>query len=188
MHRYESNWYFFCPFLFTFWNLHYAYFVMLDGIPQVFKVFFILFHSFFLFLRVDFSIMWSSCWLILSFARSNLLLSPYSECMGEGTGTPLQYSCLDNPMDRGAWWAAAHGVAEIRTWLSDFTFTFHFHALEKEMTAHSSILARKIPGTGEPAPAIYGVAQSWTQLQRLSSSSSECISVFILFNSRISLF
>ena len=60
MHRYESHWYFFCPFLFTFWNFHYAYFVMLDGIPQVFKVFFILFHSFFLFLRVDFPIMWSS--------------------------------------------------------------------------------------------------------------------------------
>ena len=60
-------------------------------------------------------------------------------------------------MDRGAWWAAVHGVAEIWTQLTDFTFTFHFHALEKEMTVHSSILARKIPGTGEPGAAVYGV-------------------------------
>ena len=51
----------------------------------------------------------------------------------EGNGNPLQYSCLENPMDRGAWWAAVHGVAKGRTWLSDFTFTFHFHALKKEM-------------------------------------------------------
>ena len=48
-----------------------------------------------------------------------------------GNGTPLQYSCLENPMDRGAWWAAVHGVTRNRTRLSDFTFTFHFHALEK---------------------------------------------------------
>ena len=60
---------------------------------------------------------------------------------GEGNGTPLQYSCLENPMDRGAWWAAVHGVARSRTRLSDFTFTFHFHALEKEMATHSSVLA-----------------------------------------------
>ena len=65
----------------------------------------------------------------------------------EGNGTPLQYSCLENPMDRGAWWVAVHGVAKSRTRLSDFTFTFHFHALEKEMAAHSSVLARRIPGT-----------------------------------------
>ena len=69
---------------------------------------------------------------------------------GEGNGTPLQYSCLENPMDGGAWWAAVHGVAEGWTRLSDFTFTFHFHALEKEMATHSSILAWRIPGTGEP--------------------------------------
>ena len=61
-------------------------------------------------------------------------------------GTPLQYSCLENPMDGGAWLAAVHGVAKSR----DFTFTFHFHALEKEMATHSSILAWRIPGTGEP--------------------------------------
>ena len=68
---------------------------------------------------------------------------------GEGNGTPLQHSCLENPMDGGAWWAADHGVAKSRTRLSDFPFTFHFHALEKEMATHSSVLAWRIPGTGE---------------------------------------
>ena len=68
----------------------------------------------------------------------------------EGNGTPLQYSCLENPMDGGAWEAAVHGVAKSRTRLSDFTFTFHFHALEKEMATHSSVLAWRIPGTAEP--------------------------------------
>ena len=62
----------------------------------------------------------------------------------------LQYSCLENPMDGGAWWAAVHGVAKNRIRLRDFPFTFHFHALEKEMATHSSVLARRIPGTGEP--------------------------------------
>ena len=70
--------------------------------------------------------------------------------IGEGNGTPLQYSCLENPIDGGAWWAAVHGVAEGRTRLSDFTFTFHFHALEKEKATHSSVLAWRNPGTGEP--------------------------------------
>ena len=70
-------------------------------------------------------------------------------CLGEGNGTPLQHSCLENPMDRGAWWAAVHGVTEGRTRLSDFTFTSHFHALEKEMATHSSVLAWRIPRTGE---------------------------------------
>jgi len=69
---------------------------------------------------------------------------------GEGNGTPLQYSCLANPMDRRAWKAAVHGVAEGQTRLSNFTFTFHFNALEKEMATHSSILAWRIPETGEP--------------------------------------
>ena len=69
---------------------------------------------------------------------------------GEGNGSPLQYSCLENPMDGGAWKALVHGVAEGRTRLSDFTFTFHFHALEREMATHSSVLAWRIPGTGEP--------------------------------------
>ena len=63
---------------------------------------------------------------------------------------PLQCSCLENPMDGGAWWAAVCGVAKSRTRLSDFSFTFHFHALEKEMATHSSVLAWRIPGTGEP--------------------------------------
>ena len=71
-------------------------------------------------------------------------------CTGEGNGTPLQYSCLENPMGRGAWWAAVHGVAKSWTQLSNFTFTFHFHALEKEMATHSSTLAWKIPWTEEP--------------------------------------
>ena len=70
--------------------------------------------------------------------------------LGEGNGTPLQYSCLENPMDGGAWWAAVYEVARSRTRLSDFTFTFHFHALEKEMATHSSVLAWRIPGMGEP--------------------------------------
>ena len=69
---------------------------------------------------------------------------------GEGNGTPLQYSCLENPMDGRAWWAAVHGVVKRWTRLSDFIFTFHFHALEKEMATHSSVLAWRIPGTGEP--------------------------------------
>ena len=68
----------------------------------------------------------------------------------EGNGTPLQHSCLENPMEGGAWWATVHGVAKSRTWLRDFTFTFHFHALEKEMATHSSVLAWRIQGTGEP--------------------------------------
>ena len=68
----------------------------------------------------------------------------------EGNGTPLQYSCLENPTDREAWWAIVYGVARSQTRLSDFPFTFHFHALEKEMATHSSVLAWRIPGTGEP--------------------------------------
>ena len=67
-----------------------------------------------------------------------------------GDGTPLQYSCLENPMDGGAWKAAVHGAPKSLIRLSDFTFTFHFHALEKEMATHSSVLAWRIPGTGEP--------------------------------------
>ena len=73
-----------------------------------------------------------------------------SSLFGEGSGTPLQYSCLENPMDGGAWWAPVRGVAKSQTQLSNLTFTFHFHALEKEMATHSSVLAWRIPGTGEP--------------------------------------
>ena len=86
---------------------------------------------------------------------STVLVRSLSKCglsivFGEGNDTPLQYSCLENPMDGGAWKAAVHGVAEGRTRLSDFTFTFHFHALEKEMATHSCVLAWRIPGTGHP--------------------------------------
>ena len=69
---------------------------------------------------------------------------------GEGNGIPLQYSCLENPMDGGAWKAAVHGVAEGRTWLSNFTFNFHFHSLEKEMATHAIVLAWRIPRMEEP--------------------------------------
>ena len=68
---------------------------------------------------------------------------------GEGNGTPLQYSCLENPMDGGAWWAAVHGVTKSRTRLSNFTFTFHFHALEKDMETHS----RQEHWSGFPYPS-----------------------------------
>ena len=87
---------------------------------------------------------------------------------GEANGTPLQYSCLENPMDGGAWWAAVHGVTKSRTRLSDFTFTFHFSALEKEMAPHSSVLAWRIPGTGEPGgvPSMgsHRVRHDWSDL------------------------
>ena len=69
---------------------------------------------------------------------------------GKGNGNSLQYSCLENLMDRGAWQAAVHEVAKSRTRLSNFTFTFHFHVLKKEMATHSSVLAWRIPRTGEP--------------------------------------
>ena len=101
----------------------------------------------------------------------NIYLLP---SIGEGNGTPLQYSCLKNPLDGGAWKAAVHGVAEGRTQLSNFTFAFHFHALEKEMATHSSVLAWRIPGTGEPGGPPYG-SQSRTQLKRLTSTSKLCI-------------
>ena len=74
----------------------------------------------------------------------------YKKDIREGNGTPLQYFCLENPMDGGAWQAAVHGVAKSQALQSDFTFIFHFHALEKEMTTHSSILAWRITGTAEP--------------------------------------
>ena len=86
----------------------------------------------------------------------------------EGNGTPLQYSCLENPMDGGAWWAAGHGVAKSRTRLSNFTFTFHSHALEKEMATHSSVLSWRIPGTGEPGGLLsmgsHRVGHDWRDL------------------------
>ena len=86
----------------------------------------------------------------------------------EGNGPPLRSSCLENPMDRGAWWAAVHGVTKSRTRLSDFTFAFHFHALEKEMATHSSVVAWRIPGTGEPGGLLsmgsHRVGHDWSDL------------------------
>ena len=88
--------------------------------------------------------------LLFLFHPGRMYLDPCRLCCGEGNCNPLQYSCLANPMDGGAWWAAVRGVARSWTRLSDFTFTFHFHALEKEMATHSSVLAWRTPGTGEP--------------------------------------
>ena len=93
---------------------------------------------------------------------------PLSIGFREGNSTPLQHSCLENPMDGGAWWAAVHGVPKSRTRLSDFTFTFHFHALEKEMATHSSVLAWRIPGTEEPgglpSMGLHRVGHDWSDL------------------------
>ena len=86
----------------------------------------------------------------MSHGGQSLFLQHFKLRIGEGNGTPLRYSCLENLMDGGAWKAAVHGVVEGWTRLNDFTFTFHFHALEKEMATHSSVFARRIPGTGEP--------------------------------------
>ena len=119
---------------------------------------------------------------------------------GEGNGTPLQYSCLENPTDRGAWWAAVHGVDKSRTWLSDFTFTFHFCALEKKMATHSSVLAWRIPGTGEPGglPSMgsHRVGHDWSDLAAAEAaftdksinivstlySASSCIKLLVVWS------
>ena len=94
--------------------------------------------------------------------------------IGEGNGTPLQYFCMENPMDGGAWWAAVHGVMKSRTWLSDFTFTFHFYALEKEMATHSSVLAWRIPWTEKPgrlqSMASHRVRHDWSNLAAVAAS------------------
>ena len=89
-------------------------------------------------------------------------------CIGEGNGNPLQCSCVENPKDGGASWAAVYGVAQSQTWLSDFTLTFHFHALEKEMATHYSVLAWRIPGMGEPGGLLsmgsHRVGHDWSDL------------------------
>ena len=93
----------------------------------------------------------------------------------EGNGTPLQYSCLENPMGGGAGSAAVHGVAKSQTWLSNFTFTFHFHALEKEMETHSSVLAWRIPGMVEPGglPSMGSlrVGHDWSNLVAVAAAA-----------------
>ena len=95
-----------------------------------------------------------------------LLVNPLSR---EGNGNSFQYSCLENSTGRGAWWATVHVIAKSRTELNDFTFTFHFHALEKEMAAHSSVLAWRIPGMVEPGGL---PSQSWTWLKWLNCISN----------------
>ena len=93
---------------------------------------------------------------------------PLEHLYGEGSGTPLQYPYLENPLNGRAWWAAVHGVAKSQTQLSDFTFIFHFHALEKEMATHSSVLAWRIPSSGEPGGLLsmgsYRVGHNWSNL------------------------
>ena len=103
--------------------------------------------------------------------------SPSGKKEGEGNGTPLQYSCLENPMDGGAWWAAVHGVVKSRTRPSKFPFTFHFHALEKEMATHSSVLAWRIPGTGEPSglpsKGSHRVGHDWSDLAAVAAAGKK---------------
>ena len=104
---------------------------------------------------------------------------------GEGNGTPLQHSCLENPMDRGAWKAAVYGVIKSRTRLSHFTFTFRFHALEKEMATHSSVLARRIPGMGEPGglPSMgsHRVGHDWSNLAAAAAASVKWCDISLCF-------
>ena len=111
--------------------------------------------------------------------RYACLIPRFGGVPGGGHGTHFSILAWRIPMDRGAWWAAVHGVARSRTWLSNFTSTFHFHALEKEMATHSSVLAWRIPGAGEPGGLPSVGSQSWTRLKWLSSSSSTaCILCF----------
>ena len=122
--------------------------------------------------------------IIIKILSNFLKLISLTECIfcssvvfqgGEGNGTPLQYSCLENPMDGGAWRAAVHGVAKSQTRLSNFTFTFHFHALEKEMAPHSSVLAWRIPGTGEPgrlpSMGLHRVGHDWSNLAAAAAAA-----------------
>ena len=110
----------------------------------------------------------------------------YETKSGEGNGIPLQYSCLENPMDGEAWWAPVHGVAKSRTRLSDFMFTFHFHALEKEMATYSSVLACRIPGTGEPGglPSMgsHRVGRDWSNLAAAAAVVSWLGFIFCLYS------
>ena len=99
-------------------------------------------------------------------------------CIGEGNGDPLQCSCLESPRDGRAWWAAVHGVAKSQTRLRDFAFTFHFHALEKEMATHSSVLAWRAPGwQGLVGCRLWGCTESdtteATQQQQQQQQQSE---------------
>ena len=118
-----------------------------------------------------------------------ILLTPFPTTLGEGNGNPLQYSCLGNPMDGGAWWATVHGVSRSQTRLSDFTFTFHFHALEKEMATHSNILAWRLPGTEEPGGLLstgsHRVGHNWCDS---AAGSTTLFSLYFVFYSLTLLF
>ena len=127
------------------------------------------------------------CWTSKSLAihvHSQALVQMFAEVcvIGEGSGTPLQYSCLENPMGRGAWWAAVHGVVKSPTQLSDFTFTFHFHALEKYMATHSSVLAWRIPGTGKPGglPSMrsHRVGHDWSDLAAAAAAAAALVMMY----------
>ena len=110
---------------------------------------------------------WEECWRFLRMWQ-HCRISIIRFTFVEKAWYPLQCSCLENPMDGGAWWAAVHGIAKSQTRLSNFPFTFHFHALEKEMETHSSVLAWRIPGTGEPGglPSLgsHRVGHDWSEL------------------------
>ena len=95
----------------------------------------------------------------------------------KGNGTPLQYSCLENPMEGGAWWAAVHGVARSQTRLSDFTLTFHFHALEEEMATNSSVLAWRIPWTEDPQLARTGASQGFPRAAAPVARTLELVAI-----------
>ena len=117
---------------------------------------------------LKFSLHWHSIFTFIFFSYLVTALKYPLHNYGEGNGTPLQYYCLENPMDRGASKAAVHGITEGRIRLSDFTFTFRFQALEKEMATHSSVLAWRIPGTGEPgglpSMGLHRVGHDWSDL------------------------
>ena len=101
-------------------------------------------------------------------------------CLGEGNGTPLQYSCLENPMDGGAWWAAVHGVTKSRTRLSNFTFTFSLSCIGEGNGNPLQCSCLENPrGSRARWADIYGVTQSRTRLKRLSSSSSIHVSIYV---------
>ena len=126
--------------------------------------------------------MFLCCWRICIVSLALELVGPWVElgfsiCMEafqRGNGTPLQYSCLENPMNGEAWWAAVHGVTKSRTRLSNFSFTSHFHALEKKMATHSSVLAWRIPGMGEPgglpSMGLHRVGHDWSDLTAVAAA------------------
>ena len=115
------------------------------------------------------------CELSIPLATERLHFHFSLSCIGEGNGNPLQCSCLENPRDGEVWWAAVHGVAKSRTRLIDFTFTFHFPTLEKEIATHSSVLAWRIPGTGKPGglPSMgsHRVGHNWSDLAAAAAAA-----------------